>query len=248
MSNTIASFLGVQSYCFRAFSEHAQLIQALNACGVDRVELYPGHYNPVTQPDAAAVIQTFADAGITISSFGVYGFGDDEAAARKVFDFADAAGFPAISADLAPGGLAVVEKLCAETGIKVAIHNHGRKHDLGPVSALERLFAETSPNVGLCLDTAWMIDSGEDPVAVARRFQDRLYGLHIKDFVFDRAGRPEDVIVGTGNLDLEGLAAFLTDIAFDGYLTLEYEGDVDDPVPATKQCVDAVRAAFARLG
>jgi sugar phosphate isomerase/epimerase len=93
-----------------------------------------------------------------------------------------------------------------------------------------------------------MLDSGEDPLAVARKFQDRLYGLHIKDFVFDRAGRPKDVIVGTGNLDLEGLAAFLTDIAFDGYLTLEYEGDVDDPVPATKECVDAVWAAFAQLG
>jgi sugar phosphate isomerase/epimerase len=240
--------LGVQSYCFRAFSDHAQLIEALNACGVDRVELYPGHYDPVTEPDPAAVIQTFADAGITISSFGVYRFGDDEVAARKVFDFAQAAGFPTISADLAPGGLAVVEKLCAETGKKVAIHNHGRKHELGPVSALERLFAETSLNVGLCLDTAWMLDSGEDPVAVARRFQNRLYVLHIKDFVFDRAGRPEDVIVGTGNLDLVGLAASLTDIAFDGYLTLEYEGDVDNPVPATKQCVEAVWAAFARLG
>ena len=112
---------------------------------------------------------------------------------------------------------------------------------------LEKLFTEASSNIGLCLDTAWMLDSGEDPVAVARKFQERLYGVHIKDFVFDRAGRPEDVIVGTGNLDLEGLAAFLTEIEYDGYFTLEYEGDVNDPIPATKECVEAVRAAFAKV-
>ena len=248
MNNTIISRLGVQSYCFRAFKTHEQLIRAVKSCGVDRVEIYPGHHDPVTQPDPDGVIRTFTDAGITISAFGVYKFRDDEAAARKVFEFAQAAGIPTISADLGPGGLALVERLCAEYGKEVAVHNHGRKHDLGAVAALERLFADASPNVGLCLDTAWMLDSGEDPLAVAERFQERLYGVHIKDFVFDRAGRPEDVIVGMGNLDLEGLAAFLIDIAYDGYLTLEYEGDVDNPVPATKQCVEAVRTAFARAG
>jgi inosose dehydratase len=248
MKDTIISRLGVQSYCFRAFKKHEDLIEALQACGVDRVELWPGHYDPVIGPDPASVIQTFAEADITISSFGVHTFKGDEVAARKVFDFAQAAGFPTISADLESGGLALVEKLCAEYGTRVAVHNHGRKHELGAVGVLERLFSEASPNVGLCLDTAWMLDSGEDPLAVAEKFRDRLYGLHIKDFVFDRAGQPQDVIVGQGNLDLDALAAFLTDIAYAGYLTLEYEGDVDDPIPGTKQCVDVVRAAFARLG
>ena len=88
-----------------------------------------------------------------------------------------------------------------------------------------------------------MLDSGEDPLAIARKFRSRLYGTHIKDFVFDRAGRPEDVVVGTGNLDLSAYLAYLRDTDYQGYLTLEYEGDADNPVPALKECVEAIRNA-----
>jgi sugar phosphate isomerase/epimerase len=69
--------------------------------------------------------------------------------------------------------------------------------------------------------------------------------VHVKDFVFDRAGKPSDVVVGQGNLDLHAFLKTLGEINFDGYFTLEYEGDVNDPVPSTRQCVQAVRAALA---
>ena len=247
MSESIASRLGIQSYCFRGFAEADKLIEALKACSVDRIELCGVHWQLAENPDPAPVVKTYADAGVAISAFGVHGFTEDEDAARPVFEMAKLAGFPTISADFRPGGLAVAERLCEEYGKKVALHNHGRKHALGSVAAMERLFGESSPNVGLCLDTAWVLDSGEDPLAVAEKFKDRLYGLHVKDFVFDRAGKPEDVVVGTGNLDLPGMAALLTDMDFDGYLTLEYEGDVDNPTPAVKECVDAIREAFAAV-
>jgi sugar phosphate isomerase/epimerase len=90
-----------------------------------------------------------------------------------------------------------------------------------------------------------MLDSGFDPVEIAQKYQKRLYGLHIKDFIFDRAGNPEDVVVGTGNLKLKALADFLKSINFGGYVTLEYEGDAGNPVPALKKCVEEIRAAFA---
>jgi len=237
--------LGIQSWCFREFKKPEQVIPMLRECGVDRIELCGVHINPA-DPAMEHVLKAYNDAGITVSSFGVHGFGADEAAARKVFEFACKADFPTISADLQPGGLDVVEKLCAEYGKKIAIHNHGRHHRLGPVWALEDLFAQSSPNVGLCLDTAWMLDSGSNPVDVAKKFKDRLCGLHVKDFVFDRAGRPEDVVVGEGNLDLNGLVAFLTEMAFAGYVTLEYEGDASNPVPALKQCVAAIGKAVAK--
>lgn len=244
MSENMAAQLGIQSYCFRAFIEADKLIEALNASDVDRVEICGVHWQPGGDVSPEELVKTYTDAGITITSFGVHRFADDEAAARPVFELARVAGFDTISADFTPGGVEVVERLCKEYGKKVALHNHGRKHRLGPVYALQELFDATSPNVGLCLDTAWMLDSGDDPVAVAERFQDRLYGLHLKDFIFDRAGKPEDVVVGTGNLDLPALAALLKSAGFDGYLTLEYEGDVDDPVPSVKKCVEEIRRVF----
>jgi sugar phosphate isomerase/epimerase len=247
MSGKLSARLGIQSFCFRSMKTHEQLIGALLECGVNHFELCGIHFDPQKSGDAKAVVEQYKRSGIALSAFGVNGFTADEAAARKVFEFAAAAGFPTISADFQPSALPVVEKLCGEYQKKVAVHNHGRKHRYGPVWALESLFNNSSPNIGLCLDTAWMLDSGGDPLAVAEKFRDRLYGVHLKDFTFDRAGKHQDVIVGTGNLNLPAFAAFLVKTNFDGYLTLEYEGDKDHPVPSVKKCVESVRAAFAQV-
>jgi len=236
--------LGIQTYCFRVYQTQEELLDALKDCGIRRMELWPGHYNPAERDDHKQFLLRLANEGVMISTFGVMGF-SDEAVARKCFEFACEAKFDTINCDFSEAQIPLVEKLCEEYGKKVTIHNHGRKHHWGPLYALKHLFASTSANVGLCLDTAWMLDSGEDPLAVAQQFRDRLYGLHLKDFVFDAAGKPEDVIVGTGNLNLKGLLDFLKESQYDGTLTLEYEGDYNDPIPATKQCVEAVRAACA---
>lgn len=248
MATDFFSRLAIQSWCFRCYKTHEDVIRALKDCGVSNIELCGIHFDPTSGADGTAVRDTYAKAGVKITAFGVHGFNEDETRARKVFDFAKVAGFSVINADFHQGGLGVAERLSAEYGIRVAIHNHGRRHPLGSVYALESLFAQATPNIGLCLDTAWMLDSGEDPLAVARKFQNRLFSLHVKDFVFDRAGRPEDVVVGTGNLDLKGLLTFLKEIQFGGALTLEYEGDVNDPVPATRKCVEAVRSVLTEIG
>lgn len=245
MKRDFMADLGIQSWCFRTIKETSGVIKALKACGVRNVELCGAHVD--VAKNAGQVLKAFEDAGIRISVYGVTAIGDDEAAARKAFEFAALAGFQTLSADLRDGGLETAERLCAEYGKRIAIHNHGRKHAFGPVKALENLFAKSSPNIGLCLDTAWMLDSGEEPVAVAEKFKDRLYGIHVKDFIFDRAGTPEDVVVGTGNLQLDKLASLLKRIDYAGYLTLEYEGDPANPVPALKKCVKAIKDAFASL-
>ena len=106
---------------------------------------------------------------------------------------------------------------------------------------LNQVFDNTSDRIGLCLDTAWALDAGEDPVAMAEKFGDRLYGVHFKDFTFDTARKHKDVVVGTGNLDLAGLYEVLKKIDFTGYAVLEYEGDVDNPVPALSECVEVIK-------
>lgn len=248
MAINLLKRMGIQSWCFRSIKTHDGVIDALKQCGVNNIELCGAHYKADQSAKHADVVKLYKDKGVTISCFGVHGIGADETSARNVFEFAKAAGFKAISADLKPGGLEVAEKLCKEYGIKIAIHNHGRKHALGSVRSLEELFAKASNNVGLCMDTAWMLDSGENPVEIAKKFAGRLYGIHLKDFIFTRAGKPEDVVIGTGNLDLNAYIQTLIDIKFDGYFTLEYEGDVESPIPTTKKCVEAVTAVLKKVG
>jgi sugar phosphate isomerase/epimerase len=69
-----------------------------------------------------------------------------------------------------------------------------------------------------------------------------VYGVHYKDFVFDRRGKWSDVVVGTGNLDLPGFVQALDETGFNGMAVIEYEADADNPVPALTQCVNSMRS------
>lgn len=240
--------LGIQSYCFRKFLALEELVGALKEAGLSYVEIWPRHIPADADPaEQDRALGTLRENGITVDSYGVVRFGADEAANRKVLEFCRKAGVRAVSADPDPDALELAQRLCDEYDINLAVHNHGRKHRYGRCDQLDKLFAETSPRIGLCLDTAWLLDVGEDPVEAAERYGERLYGVHLKDFVFDEEGRPEDVIVGTGGLDLPAFMAKLRDLNFSGYLSLEYEGDPENPLPKVKECIAAVRKVLAEM-
>jgi inosose dehydratase len=190
------------------------------------------------------IIDIYRQNGLAIPSIGVQYLCGDVPSETRYFEFARKAGAKVISVlfgvDSVPGSYRTAEKLAEKYDVTLAIHNHGGRHWLGSIEMLRHVFAHTSERIGLCLDTAWALDSGEDPLAMAEVFSARLYSLHIKDFIFDRARQPVDVVVGQGNLQLGKLLALLRQIHFDGPAILEYEGDVDNPMPAIQACVAAV--------
>ena len=239
--------LAVQSYCYRGTGDNADVAAKVKECGFAGIELCGRHVDFSDESTFDSIIETYTSAGVDIVSIGVCRFANDEAAERKLFEFARKAGCPTISADFAidatPACYRTAEKLADEYDVKLGIHNHGGRHWLGSAQALGHVFAQTGPRIGLMLDTAWALHSHEDPIAVAERFADRLYGLHVKDFVFDKTGQHRDVVVGTGCLDMPRLFNLLDGAGFDGQVILEYEGDVDNPVPALKECGDAIAKA-----
>jgi len=238
--------LGVQSYCFRHFKDNAQVAQLVRECGLDKIELCAVHVDFSKPETFGAIIETYRAADVEIVSVGVQRIvGDD--GERNFFEFARQAGakFMAVTFGIAsvPQSYRAAEKLAQEFDMKLAIHNHGGYDWLGSAAALEHAFNSTNERIGLCLDTAWALDAGEKPLALCDRFANRLYGVHIKDFIFDRARKPQDVVVGTGNVDLPALVQQIVTNPQVGYAVLEYEGDVENPVPALQSCVAAVRAA-----
>jgi sugar phosphate isomerase/epimerase len=245
MSVSIAGELGVQSYCFRHFKDNRKVAELTRQCGLDRIELGGGNMDLANPGSWGQVLKIYGDAGVKIVGLGVQRMMNDPAKERAYFEFVKAAGakFMSVtfSVDAVPAAYRAAEKLADEYDVKLAIHNHGGRDWLGCSAMLAHVFRNTSPRIGLCLDTAWAMDSGEDPVAVAEKFGDRLYGLHVKDFTFDSAGKGHDVVVGTGNLDLRKLAETLRKVNFAGYAVLEYEAEPENPVPAIQQCVRAVR-------
>ena len=238
----LPAHLGIQSYCFRGFKTLAEVLPRLKACGVATVELSGVHGD--FERDADAIVAQCRAAGVRIASIGVSRFDGNLAAWRRLGEFMRKAGAKVIAADFDPGATAetfrAAERLADEFDLRLAIHNHGGRHWLGNAQMLAQVFATTSPRIGLCLDTAWALAAHEDPVALAEKFADRLYGVHLKDFVFDRAGKQSDVVIGEGNLDLPKMLALLEANEHTASVVIEYEGDIADPGPALTKCVKKV--------
>ncbi len=238
------SDVAIQSYCFRNFKDNSQVAQMVRECGCSKIELCGVHVDFSDESCFGEVIETYEKAGVQIVSIGVEKIGKSEVEARKRFEFVRKAGASHMSVDFAisevPDSYRIAEKLADEYDINLGIHNHGGLHWLGSPAMLENVFGQTTGRIGLSLDTAWALHSHADPVQMAGEFSQRLYLIHLKDFLFDSAGNHRDVVVGRGNLDLESLMAVLRKVDFRGPVVIEYEGDAEDPVPALKECVDAL--------
>ncbi len=240
---------GVQSYCFRHFKDNKEVAAKVKEIGVSAIEVCAVHvdFNDPSGWDEA--IAAYKDQGVEILSIGVQTFTGDEAKERQWFEFAQKAGAKYISAhfriDSYQTAIPVAEKLCEEFDMKIAIHCHGGYMFGGSFDVLSHILSISGPRIGICLDTAWCMQAKGDPVKWAKDFGDRLHGLHYKDFVFDRSGQWEDVVVGSGNLDLPGLVAVLEENNFAGYSVIEYEADVEAPVPALTECVNSMREVTA---
>ncbi len=240
--------IAVQSYCFRGFASNEEVAAKAKEIGVAAVEPCRVHIDFTDEAAQDAAIAAYRDAGVRLVSCGVNAIRGDGSDAECCFRFARKGGLSVISADVTPAAswdtFAAAERLAEEYDVNVALHNHGGAHWLGNAQMLEEVFRRTGPRIGLMLDTAWAIDSREDPVKMVRRFGDRLMGVHLKDFVYTREREPVDVVIGTGILDLPALVAALGEVGFSGVPIIEYEGDVNNPVPALTECVREIAAAW----
>jgi len=241
--------IAIQSWCFRAFKTLPALIEQLKSSGVSATELCGVHASFTDAGTFAATIETFKKAGVGIVAIGVETLSGDIAKDRPRFEFCKAAGIKNMSITFAPaaldGGLKNIEHLADEYDMKLGIHNHGGYDWLGNGAILKYVFGKTSKRIGLHMDTAWALAAKQNPIQWAEQFADRMHGTHVKDFTFDRAGDPTDVIIGTGNLDLPKYIETLKKINFSGPLVIEYEGDEKNPAPALKECVAALKKLAA---
>lgn len=242
---------GVQSYCFREFKDNAEVAKKVREIGLDSIEICRVHADFHDLKDWQTVIDTYRNEGVSILSIGVEAFvGNDNE--RDLFDCVAAAGAKHISAtfhiDSYLKAIPKVRALSQEYGIKVGIHNHGGYDFGGSPEIINHLLGLGAPEIGLCIDTAWAMQIGPrpgNPVTWAHDFAGHITGVHYKDFIFEKNGQWQDTIVGEGNLDLKGFVAALQAGGFDGMAVIEYEANPDNPVPALKACVEAMKTTLS---
>ncbi|MDQ8180868.1 sugar phosphate isomerase/epimerase [Pelagicoccus sp. SDUM812005] len=245
---SILNNLAVQSYCFREFKDNADVASKVRDIGLDKIEVCAVHANFDDVASWKEDIKIYDDAGISIVSIGVQTFtGNPDQ--ESYFECAAAAGAKHISAHFQVGtfnqAISQVKSWSDKYGIKVGIHCHGGYMFGGQPDVLELLIGLGTPQIGLCMDTAWAMQIGPKdgkPIEWAQKYAGQLYGIHFKDFVFERNGQWKDTVVGDGNLDLKGLLAELERQQYSGVSILEYEADPENPVPALKECVEKMRS------
>lgn len=239
---------GVQSYCFRHFKDNAKVADMVREIGLDKIEVCAVHADLSDPAAFANVVKTYDSAGVSVISIGVQTFTGNPAE-EAFFECAKAAGAGHISCHFLPDSflqaIPQVREWSRKYGIRVGIHCHGGYNFNGNVDTLNYLISLGTPEIGLCLDTAWAMQTGPkqgNPVEwVRKHFPGKVYGVHYKDFVFGKDGAWSDVVVGEGNLNLPELVSALNETGFDGMAVIEYEADVEDPVPALKRCVESMR-------
>jgi sugar phosphate isomerase/epimerase len=242
MNQTIA----IQSWCFRNFKALPEFFAELKASGVTATEICAVHADFKNPSMAESIVEQFDKAGVKIVAIGVEYLSGDYQKDKPRFEWCKAAGVKNMSISFQPesmfDGLKTIEKLADEFDLQLGIHNHGGYDWLGNSDILKYIFSKTSKRIGLHMDTAWAIDAKQNPVEMAEKFIDRLVGVHIKDFVYDRERNPADVIIGEGILDLPKFVGVLKQANFSGPLVIEYEGDEKNPVPALSKCVKKLQS------
>ena len=110
----------------------------------------------------------------------------------------------------------VVGQYLQSQGVALAYHHH-----MGTVveseADVDRLMTGTSDAVGLLLDSGHLTYAGGDPVAVAKRYADRIRHVHCKD------------IRNTVMVDAKNRAMSFLDAVLQGVFTVPGDGDVDYP-------------------
>jgi inosose dehydratase len=237
--------MGLQSYSLRGYTNVGKALVVTRDLGVRYWEAFPDHI-PITADPAKirAIKEEMEGAGVHVIGYGVVDLGKDEAANRKVFDFARAMGVGYVSVNPDPQSFDVLDKLVDEYNIPIGIHNHGPGHRFAKIDTIARAIKDHSPRIGCCIDTGHFLRSREDPVRAAEVFAGRVYGVHLKDV----KNAETFTLLGQGDLRTVDLLKTLAAGKYSYCLAIEYEENPENPVDDIKACLNEAKKAIAAIG
>jgi inosose dehydratase len=141
--------------------------------------------------------------------------------------------------DQLTSGLDRLGKIAADSGMRLSYHHHMGTGVMTRAD-VDRLMASTDPGlVHLLLDTGHLAFAGDDPVAAARAYADRIGHVHLKDIRPEVAGRVREeklsfqqgvedgvfTVPGDGALDFVPVLEALGRAGYKGWLVVEAEQD-----------------------
>ncbi|MFD6066468.1 sugar phosphate isomerase/epimerase family protein [Amycolatopsis lurida] len=146
-----------------------------------------------------------------------------------------------------------IGEIAARHGLRTVVHPHVGTH-AETEEEVERFLADSA--LPLCLDTGHLLIGGTDPVALAKRYPERVGHLHLKDVRGElaedvRAGRlPYTeavgkglyVPLGDGDVDIETMVRSVHEAGYDGWYVLEQDTALSEESPEDLPKRDVARS------
>lgn len=249
--------IGCQAYTFNRFTAF-EAIEKTAAAGAKVIEFFPGqrlskedgdlkvdHASPQVDTVIAKLQAKLKQHGVKAVNYGVVGIPNNEAEARKVFEFAKKLGLRAVTTESAES-INLIEKLVKEYDLCVAFHNHPGSLDRPDYKVWHPLYiaglvAGRDSRIGACADTGHWTRSGIKPIEALRVLRGRVISAHLKDLNEFGKRDAHDVPFGKGVSGVKECLDELKAQGFAGNLSIEYEYNWENSLPEVTQCVDFVR-------
>ena len=236
--------IGIAGYTFFRIDVQTT-IRMLQRLGIRYLSLKDIHL-PLNSSEEVikSTISQFSAAGIQIYAVGVIYMKTKEAV-DQAFRYAELAKVTMIVGVPDYDLLDYCEQKVKQTNIRLAIHNHGPKDPLypGPGDAYERI-RNRDQRMGICIDIGHTIRAGILPQQAVIDYRDRLMDLHIKD-VNMAAKEGVAIEIGRGVVDFPAFVRALKKIKYAGICSIEYEKDMQDPLPGIAESLGYFRALLA---
>lgn len=220
--------LSCQAYTFRDMTLF-ETIDTLQALGIRYIEIYPGQnlspddrtpFDHNATPEQISRFQAKLKAAhVTVVNYGVVDLENNEAEARKVFDFAKRLHLQTIVSEPPQEALPMLDRLCKEYGVNVAFHNHPTPSRYAVPETVLAACEGRSNRMGSCADIGHWYRTGRVPLACLSELKGRIISLHFKDLDTEK----EDVPWGTGVLQASAMLDELHRQGFKGVFSIEYE-------------------------
>jgi sugar phosphate isomerase/epimerase len=227
--------ISVQHYTYRRFSTFEALEKAA-AVGLRYFEVrsdlklgpqWPGkNANEAMPEDARKEFKArIADLGLSIPSvFADFNGQPDQA--RRLFEFWKGFDTEVIVAEPPAGSYDMLEKLCAEFQMNLALHNHQRgKSEYWSPDIVLGVCANRSKRIGACADVGQWARSDLDPVECLRKLSGRLPCFHLKDVLKKGDLNSRNTVIGEGQADCANTLKELKRQGYRGVITIDFEHD-----------------------
>jgi sugar phosphate isomerase/epimerase len=249
--------IGCGSWTFHTYTLF-EGIDKIAALGLKLFESGPHPKLSKTEPNTAfdenspprvlkAVKRKLADCGLKFLSYGDINYSKDPS--RKTFDFAKEMGAEIILSEPQAKAFDMLDKLCEEYDIKLAIHDHPKPTRYWNPDFVLKVCRDRSHRIGACCDTGHWLRSGLNPVECIKKLEGRIIYFHFKDL--NKAGNhadTHDVPWGTGVCDVPGMLAEVHRQGLKAPFFVEYEYHWETSMPEIAQSIkffDKVAAELA---